>query len=104
MGCCDCGLGVPISIACYALLTHMIAQCVNMEPDELIFNGGDFHIYENHIEALTEQLNRDPKKYELPVLKLNPEKTEINDFTFDDIEIVGYESYPVIKMPLSVGL
>ena len=101
---CDCGLGVPINIASYALLTHMIAQCDNMEPDELIFNGGDFHIYENHIEALTEQLNRDPKKYELPVLKLNPEKTEINDFTFDDIEIVGYESYPVIKMPLSVGL
>ena len=101
---CDCGLGVPINIASYALLTHMIAQCVNMEPDELIFNGGDFHIYENHIEALTEQLSRNPKRYSLPKLELSPEKKEIDEFTFEDIKIVGYESYPTIKMPLSVGL
>ena len=101
---CDCGLGVPINIASYSLLTHMVAQCVNMEPDEVVFNGGDFHIYENHVEALKEQLARDPKKYELPTLNLNPVIEEIDGFSFDDIKICNYESYPTIKMPLSVGL
>jgi thymidylate synthase len=100
----DCGLGLPFNIMSYALLTHMIAQCVNMEVDELIFNGGDCHVYENHIEPLKEQMSRHRHLYSLPKIELNSEIKNINDFTYDDIKVIGYESYPTIKMPLSVGL
>lgn len=101
---CDCGLGIPFNILSYSILTHMIAQCVNMDVDELIFNGGDVHVYENHIEHLKEQTKRHPHLYALPTLKLNTKIKNINNFTYDDIKIEGYESYPTIKMPLSVGL
>ena len=100
----DCGLGWSFNLLSYSVLTHMIAQCVNMDVDEVIFSGGDVHVYKNHIEPLKEQLSRNPHLYALPTLKLNPNITEINDFTYEDIKIVGYESYPTIKMPLSVGL
>lgn len=69
-----------------------------------VFALGDAHIYKNHIEPLKEQLTRNPHMYALPTLKLNPAITEIDDFTYEDIKIEGYKSYPVIKMPLSVGL
>ena len=101
---CDCGLGIPFNILSYSILTHMIAQCVNMDVDELIFNGGDVHVYENHIEHLKEQTKRNPHLYALPTLKLNTKIKNINNFTYDDIKIEGYKSYSAIKMPLSVGL
>jgi len=100
----DCGLGLGFNILSYAILTHMVAQCCDMEVGELIFSGGDVHVYENHIEPLKEQLTRNPHMYALPTLKLNPAITEIDDFTYEDIKIEGYKSYPTIKMPLSVGL
>lgn len=100
----DCGIGLGFNIMSYGLLTYMIAQCVNMDVDELIFNGGDVHVYENHIEQLKEQLKRNPHKYALPKLVLNTKIKNINNFTYDDIKIEGYKSYPTIKMPLSVGL
>lgn len=100
----DTLLGLPFNILSYAILTHMIAQCANMEVDELIFNGGDVHIYENQLEMAKEQLSRYPRKYALPQLKLNGNIKNINDFKYDDITIVGYHSYPAIKIPLSVGL
>ena len=99
----DFCLGNPYNISQYALLTHMISQCVNMTVGELIYNGGDVHIYENQIEGCTEQLSRDPFKYDLPKLWLNPEIKDIDSFTYDDIKILDYESYPTIKFPLSVG-
>lgn len=101
---CDFGLGIPFNIFSYALLTHMIAQCVNMDVDELIFNGGDCHVYENHIPYLEEQLKRNPHRYKLPNLVLNKNVRDIKDFIYSDIKIIDYESYPSIKMPLSVGL
>ena len=100
----DTLLGLPFNILSYAILTHMIAQCANMEVDELIFNGGDVHIYENQLEMANEQLSRYPRKYALPQLKLNGNIKSINDFKYEDINIVGYHSYPAIKIPLSVGL
>lgn len=100
----DCGLGLGFNILSYSILTHMVAQCCNMDVDELIFSGGDVHVYENHIGPLKEQLTRNPHMYALPTLKLNSAITEIDDFTYEDIKIEGYKSYPTIKMPLSVGL
>ena len=102
---CDCCLGIPFNILSYSILTHMIAQCANMDVDELIFNGGDVHIYENHVETFkNEQSKRHPKLYALPTLKLNQQIKNINDFTYDDIKIEGYQSYSKINYPLNVGL
>lgn len=101
----DSLLGLPFNILSYALLTHMIAQCANMDVDELIFDGGDVHIYENQIDIYeAEQKKRNPHRYALPKLALNSSIKNINDFTYDDIKIMGYESYQAIKYPLSVGL
>lgn len=97
-------LGFPFNLLSYSVLAHMIAQCVNMDVDEIIFTGGDIHIYENQIPALKEQLSRSPYKYTLPHLELNPNIKDIEDFKYEDINIVGYESYSTIKAPLSVGL
>lgn len=99
----DFCLGNPYNISQYALLTHMIAQCVNMTVGELIYNGGDVHIYENQIEGCKEQLSRDPFRYDLPKLWINQDIKDIDSFTYDDIKILDYESYPTIKFPLSVG-
>ena len=101
----DVCCGLPFNIMSYALLTHMVAQCVNMDVDELIFNGGDVHIYENHVETFkNEQNKRHPKRYALPTLKLNKQIKNINDFKYEDFTIVGYKSYPTVKYELNVGL
>ena len=101
----DVLLGLPFNIMSYAVFTHMIAQCVNMDVDELIFDGGDVHVYENQIETYlsTQKLNH-PKLYSLPTLALNKDVKNISDFTYDDIKIDGYQSYSKISYPLSVGL
>jgi thymidylate synthase len=101
----DTLLGLPFNILSYAILTHIIAQCVDMEVGELIFSGGDVHVYENQIEEYERsQKNNNPHMYALPTLVLNPEKKEIDDFKYEDIKIEGYKSYPTVKYPLSVGL
>lgn len=100
----DVPLGTVGNWVCYSILTYMIAQCTNMIADEFIWIGGDCHIYENQIEGVKEQLTRDPYKYKLPKLWLNSEIKNIDGFKFEDIKIIGYESYPTIKYPLSVGL
>lgn len=97
---CDAGLGVPFNVVQYSILTHMIAQVTNLQPGEFIWNGGDVHIYTNHIEQLQNQCKRKP--YPSPRLKLNPDVKEIDDFKFEDFEIVDYQSHPTIKMEVSV--
>jgi len=97
---CDIGLGVPFNIVQYSILTHMIAQITGHVAAEFVWTGGDVHIYNNHIDALTEQLERKP--YPSPRLVLNPAIKEIDDFSIDDFEIVGYENHPAIKMEVSV--
>ena len=96
----DVFLGVPFNIASYALLTHMIAQVCGLGVGDFVWTGGDTHLYANHFEQAQLQLSREP----LPLcqLKLNPEITDIFDFKFEDIEIVGYESHPAIKAPVAV--
>lgn len=97
--CCGC----PYNCVSYSILTHLIAQVCNMSVGELIYYGLDCHVYENHMDAANEQLARDPFKYNLPILSLNKEITDIDDFKFEDIKILNYESYSPIKYPLNVG-
>ncbi len=96
----DVFLGVPFNIASYSLLTHMIAQVCDLEVGEFIHTFGDLHIYKNHIQQVDLQLTREPK--ELPQIKLNPEIKNIEDFTYDDIELIGYDPHPLIKGTVSV--
>lgn len=96
----DVALGVPYNIASYALLTHMLAQVTNMIPLELIWVGGDVHIYDNHLEELREQVKREPLT--LPKLKLNPAVSSIFDFKLDDIHLTGYEFHDKISFDVAV--
>ena len=96
----DLYLGGPFNTAQYALLLHMIGQVVNMIPDELIINIGDSHLYLNSIDAATKLLER--SSYELPKIKLNKDIKNIYDFRYEDIEIIGYESHPNIKVDVAV--
>jgi thymidylate synthase len=97
---CDTGLGVPFNIVQYSILTHMFAHVTGHVAKEFVWTGGDVHIYNNHKAALAQQLIRDP--YESPTLRLNPAVKEIDDFKFEDFEIVGYQHHPAIKMEVSV--
>jgi thymidylate synthase len=93
---CDVPLGIPFNIASYGLLLMMIADEVNMVPDELIGNLGDCHIYLNQIEGCREQIKREPMK--LPTVYV---RDGIESFMPDDIILENYQSHPVIKFPLS---
>jgi thymidylate synthase len=120
----DTFLGLPFNIASYALLLHIIAEAVNMIPDELIGNLGDVHLYENHLDQAKEQLTREPMP--LPKLNINTEwwPTEsgecgimpidavsvfnaFNNVNFcrclleEDLQLYDYQSHPHIKAPLS---
>lgn len=93
----DVGLGLGFNIASYALLLGLLAKEVNMIPEDLIFSGGDCHIYLNHIEQIKKQL----KNPTYPLPKLNLKNKSLESLEFGDIEIVGYQSAPVVKMELS---
>jgi len=95
----DMFLGVPFNIASYALLTHMMAQQAGLDVGEFVWTGGDCHIYDNHVDQVTEQLGRKPLP--LPTLKLN-KRDSIFDYTFEDVEIVDYQHHPAIKAPVAV--
>lgn len=97
----DFPVGVPFNIASYGLLTMMIAHCTNMIPDELIWVGGDTHIYLDQLEGVKEQLSRKPLET-LPKIKLNKEVKNIFDFKMEDIELVGYKHHAPIKFKVSV--
>lgn len=96
----DMGLGVPFNIASYALLTYMIAHVTNLKPGDFVHTFGDAHVYLNHVEPLKEQLKRTPRAF--PQLRIKRQVTDIDDFKFEDFEVVGYDPYPTIKMDMAV--
>ncbi|RJU88972.1 MAG: thymidylate synthase [Candidatus Poseidoniales archaeon] len=96
----DVFLGVPFNIASYALLTHMMAQVCGLEPGVFVHTLGDAHLYLNHLEQAKLQVGRAPLN--LPKLNLNPDILDIDGFTYEDIEVTGYEHHPHIKAPISV--
>lgn len=96
----DLFLGVPFNIASYALLTHMVAEQTGLEVGDFVWTGGDCHIYDNHIEQVTEQLTREP--YAPPRLSINSTPDSVFGYAFEDFEIVDYEHHPAIKAPVAV--
>jgi len=96
----DMGLGVPFNIASYALLTYMIAHVCDLKPGELVHSMGDAHVYLNHIEPLREQLKREPCDF--PTLRIKRKVGAIDEFQFDDFEIVDYKPHAAIKMDMAV--
>ena len=96
----DMGLGVPFNIASYALLTHLVARVCGLKAGDFVHTIGDAHVYLNHVDALREQLERGPRAF--PKIKINPDKMDIDDFVFDDLEVVGYRPHKTIKMKMAV--
>lgn len=96
----DVFLGVPFNIASYALLTMMVAQVCDLEPGDFVHTFGDVHIYNNLREQVDEQLEREPRK--LPAMKINSAIKNIEDFDYDDFELVGYDPHPPIKGKVSI--
>jgi thymidylate synthase len=96
----DIFLGVPFNIASYALLTMMLAHVTGYEPGDFVHTFGDVHIYENHIKQVKEQLKRKPTPF--PRMKINPKVKDIDDFRYDDFELISYKPHPVIKAPIAV--
>jgi len=96
----DVFLGVPFNIASYALLTHMIAQVTGLRPGEFVHAFGDAHLYLNHLDQAREILKREPKA--LPRLVIRRDVQSIDDFRYEDFEIVGYEAHPHIAAPVAV--
>jgi thymidylate synthase len=95
----DMFLGVPFNIASYALLTHMIAQQTGLGVGDLVWTGGDCHVYNNHVEQVCEQLSREPYPYPKLVLTNGG---SISEYEFGDIRFVDYRHHPRITAPVAV--
>ncbi len=96
----DVFLGVPFNIASYSLLVHMLAQQCDLAPGEMIWTGGDCHLYLNHLEQADLQLGRAPLP--LPQLRLKRRPPSIFDYAYEDFEFVNYQHHAPIKAPVAV--
>ncbi|MEN2993363.1 MAG: thymidylate synthase [Bacteroidia bacterium] len=96
----DVFLGLPFNVASYALLLHLVAQCVGYKPYRLIFALGDVHLYRNHEAQAELQLSRTP--YPLPRIALTPHKYELDAFEPSDVRLLDYRCHPAIPAPVAV--
>lgn len=96
----DVFLGVPFNIASYALLLMMLAKVCNLKPGALIWTGGDVHIYANHFDQVKEQISRTPRT--LPKMLIADRGQSIDDFLYEDFELVGYDPHPHIAGKVAV--
>src|SRR5882724_2049128 len=96
----DVFIGVPFNIASYALLTLMVAQVTGLQPGEFVHALGDAHLYRNHLDQARLQLSREPLP--LPAMTLNPARTSLFDFAYEDFTLAGYDPHPAIKAPIAV--
>jgi thymidylate synthase len=96
----DLFLGVPFNIASYALLTLMVAQATGHKPGDFVHSFGDVHLYLNHLEQAKEQLSRTPRA--APTMKVNPNRSDLFDFRYEDFTLEGYEPHPAIKAKVAV--
>ena len=96
----DVFLGVPFNIASYALLTLMVAQVCGLAPGDFVHTLGDAHLYSNHLEQARLQLTREPRP--LPTMTLNPARTSLFDFVYEDFTLAGYDPHPAIKAAIAV--
>lgn len=96
----DIFLGVPFNIASYALLTMMMARATGLKPGEFIHTFGDAHLYLNHVEQAKLQLSREPLP--LPTMVMNPDKTDLFGWEYDDFKVENYQAHPHIKAPVAV--
>lgn len=96
----DLYLGAVFNYGAAAFLTHMLAQQANLEPGELVWMGGDCHLYLNHLDQAREQMSRQPREF--PTLKLDRIASSIDDFRFEDFKVEGYDPHPAIKADVAV--
>jgi thymidylate synthase len=96
----DAFLGVPFNIASYALLTCMLGQVTGLKGGDFVHTLGDAHLYLNHLQQAKTQIQRTP--YALPQLHLNPERTQLEDFVYEDFTVQNYQAHPHIKAPIAV--
>ncbi|MBP5613022.1 MAG: thymidylate synthase, partial [Bacteroidales bacterium] len=96
----DAFLGVPFNIASYSLLTMMMAQVCGLKPGDFVHTFGDLHLYSNHLEQARLQVQREP--YPLPEMRLNPAVKRLEDFVYEDFELLNYQCHPHIRAAVAV--
>jgi thymidylate synthase len=95
----DLFLGVPFNIASYALLVHLVAQQTDLEVGDLVWTGGDCHIYDNHHAQVNEQLSREVRPF--PRLEVR-KAASLFDYSFEDFQVIGYDHHPALPAPVAV--